>query len=60
MPHPDGECLVFLTTGMPKEIGPQALPGCLPAETCPEDHQIPAHAQGYYTHTHFFICMEYY
>lgn len=31
---------------MPEEAGPQAEPGLLPAETSPEDHQIPAAPQG--------------
>lgn len=44
----DVECLVFVPTGMPKEVGPQAVSGCISIEACPEDHQIPAHAQGNY------------
>lgn len=47
----DGEHLVFLTTGVSEETGPQTVSGCLPAETCPEDHQIPAHAQSTCTNT---------
>lgn len=31
-------------TGVPEETGPQTLPGCIPAEACTEDHQIPANA----------------
>jgi len=42
---------VFVTTGMPEEPGPQTLSGCLPAEACPEDHQIPTHAQGNILHS---------
>lgn len=37
---------------MPEETGPQALSGCLPAKACPEDHQIPTHAQGNYLPAH--------
>lgn len=36
----------FVRTGMPEEAGSQTVSGCLPAEACPEDHQIPTHAEG--------------
>lgn len=38
------ECLVV--AGVPEEAGPQAEPRLLPAETCAEDNQVPAAAQG--------------
>jgi hypothetical protein len=38
------KCLVV--AGVSEEAGPQAEPGLLPAETCAEDNQVPAAAQG--------------
>lgn len=38
------KCLVV--PGVPEEAGPQAEPRFLPAETCAEDNQVPAAAQG--------------
>lgn len=38
------KCLVV--AGVPEEAGPQAEPGLLLAETCAEDNQVPAAAQG--------------
>lgn len=35
-----------MVVGMPEETGPQAESGLLPAEASPEDHQVPAAAQG--------------
>lgn len=37
---------MILITGVPEETGSKTLSGCIPAEAGPENHQIPAHAEG--------------
>lgn len=44
---------MFVTTGVPEEAGSQTVFGCIPAEACSEDHQIPTHAQGNITQAKF-------